>query len=616
MAKKLEGRVIAKFKVLHEVGQGGFSTVYKVTPEDPNLEGVLFAMKVSNDKKHNPLLDAEAKILAKLDHPQIPRPIMSGECSEGKYLVMNFVPSNLSFVQPSNRFENEVSRVREVLEVLSYAHTQGVVHKDLKPKNIGLNKKGEPVLLDFNIAKELKDTINHKVDGVDNSCIDSDVVQVGDILKSVLGGTEGYKSPEQRKLPVDGKVHPVDQRSDLYTMGVILYERLVGHLPDGKFKSISEKDSKKPKWLDKIVDKALAQNPNDRYQNAREFIIDIEKGLKGGFEEEDLIESSNWWSFKSKVKPEKSKLRKATDLVKTVLKYTYGFGVPKAIWDRNIKIENWSVELFSYLGSGLATIGLWAATIYGAGIKINSDLDKRFVKDFEKDPTGIIVYERNGKLGFFKAEDALKGKVQFSEFSPRFDDIENLIATTDGRLYFTGLEDGNCSSLYEINLVNNSNRKIFDSNKKLDEICETHEKDVTESNTINISIDARKAVSLKLYELDNIDAKIRSLDIEETTEGRKFMLQIGNNWYSVNNSGEDFKKENFVVNTTNNDPEKLVCSHGTHRTTSRKGKVKLEWNGLSWGSYITPIDGTPRIWVDLKPSEKPEKLLPSRYDHK
>ena len=160
----------------------------------------------------------------------------------------------------------------DVTRALERAHQSGLVHRDIKPSNIMLNSSGQTKVTDFGIARALSR------DG------DQDMTQTGMVI-----GTAAYLSPEQ------AQGNPVDQRSDVYSLGCVLYEMLGGRPPFTgdtplsvayrHVRDIPDTPSKAnpdvPKAMDAIVMKALAKNPDNRYQSATEFREDLERFLSG-----------------------------------------------------------------------------------------------------------------------------------------------------------------------------------------------------------------------------------------------------------------------------------------------------------------------------------------------
>ncbi len=203
----------------------------------------------------------EAEAIARLEHPHILPVYDSGEENGLTYLVMRYVESGTltgRLKKPID--ETEIVRLlRQVAEALAYTHRQGIIHRDIKPSNILLDPRGTALLSDFGIAKMVEAT-----EGLTGH----------DII-----GTATYMSPEQAQS------RAVDERSDIYSLGVILYEALVGHPPfeaetpmavllkhinDPLPRPCSLKPEISP-TIERVILKALAKNPADRYQTADEM---------------------------------------------------------------------------------------------------------------------------------------------------------------------------------------------------------------------------------------------------------------------------------------------------------------------------------------------------------
>ena len=611
----LEGKCIDGFQVIELKGTGGFSDVYKV---QDNL-GQIFAMKIVRDKNHAPLLSEEAKILAGLHHAQIPRAVRFGMHEDKPFLVMDYVPKTLQElmdcgkilgpdVAPYSYNQNAhflFKITKSILSILDYTHSKGIVHKDLKPKNVGFDKDDEVVIYDFNIAKNLATKIEENAQETDEqpniaSAIESDVVNVGGIQKSVLGGTEGYSSPEQRKIKIGGKVHPVDQRSDVYTVGVMLYEMLVGNLPDGNYEKPSDK-IKTPKWLDAVVDKALSQNPDKRYQSAREMLSDIKNGREGKLDAENKVvkylKETVWPTTKEVAQTVGNALWKTAKFPFWV----YGFGIPVAIdrsemdrsdFDRNAR------NLFCAF-TGLGTLALWAGTIFAIPLAYSSFSDKQFVEELKKGHKGTIVCEEDGKIRYFSAKDALQQNIHYTETATPKLGVENLIVQ-DGVLYFTGNEKEHGHALYSLNLRDGTEKKIFDLSETLNNICKkafVGSEPVNETETAQI-----RTAALKPYALNTVDAKIKDFSFSKDAD-KRIILQIGKNWYSVNKDGEDFKKENMAVMTSTK-ADACICPDGQHYLSNSGAFITLTWNGGKWGGYVTPVKGSHKMWIDFELPEQ------------
>lgn len=263
-----------RYKILKKLGAGGMATVYLA--EDQEL-GRRIAIKILNakhasDKQFVERFRREASSAAGLSHPNIVQVYDRGN-AEGTYYIAMEVIEGLSLKElvlergPSP-IPVAVNYARQILAALRFAHRNGVVHRDIKPHNVLVNDEGRVKVTDFGIARA----------GA------SEMTEVGSII-----GTAQYLSPEQARGA------PVDDRSDLYSVGVLLYELLTGEAPYNgdtpveiamkHLSAVPEAPSTKrpevPTELDSVVLRALAKNPDDRYQSAEEMDADLNAISKG-----------------------------------------------------------------------------------------------------------------------------------------------------------------------------------------------------------------------------------------------------------------------------------------------------------------------------------------------
>lgn len=282
---RLEGEKIGAYKILQKIGAGGMGTVYLAERADGEFQkkvAVKFIKKGADTDFNLSRFRRERQILANLEHPFIARLLDGGTMPDKlPYLVMEYVEGKnlLEFLRERNANPNESLRIfRQILAAVGYAHSKGLIHRDLKPGNILVNQDGVPKLLDFGIAKIL-----------DTDFIEEKASQTATFLRQL---TPEYASPEQIKG------EPITPASDIYSLGIILYEILTGRkvykfpshspheiarviceekisLPDFKFE-ISNADD-----LRFIVLKTLRKNPAERYASIDEFDTDIERFLEG-----------------------------------------------------------------------------------------------------------------------------------------------------------------------------------------------------------------------------------------------------------------------------------------------------------------------------------------------
>ncbi len=248
-----------QLEVLEVIGAGGMGTVYRA--RQPKLDRMVALKLLAEPLGRNPAFaerfQREARVLAKLNHPNIVSVFDFGEAGGFYYLLMEFVDGvNLRQAMRAGKFTptQALEVVPRICEALQFAHEHGILHRDIKPENILLDSKGRVKIADFGIAKLM---------GTGGS-------EVTLTASGAVLGTLAYMAPEQIEKPGE-----VDHRADIYSLGVVFYEMLTGELPLGRFAPPSQKTPVDER-VDAIVLRALAKERELRQQSAGEVKTQVE----------------------------------------------------------------------------------------------------------------------------------------------------------------------------------------------------------------------------------------------------------------------------------------------------------------------------------------------------
>jgi serine/threonine protein kinase len=248
-----------ELEILELIGFGGMGAVYKA--RQPKLDRLVALKILSHDLAEDPAFEErfsrEARVLARLNHPNIVTVFDFGSNGPFCFLLMEYVEGvNLRQAMRAGSFTpaESLALVQDVCTALKFAHEEGVLHRDIKPENILLDSRGRVKIADFGIAKLI---------GIDEED-DYTLTMPGYAL-----GSPHYMAPEQIETPGD-----IDQRADIYSLGVVFYELLTRELPIGRFAPPSERSPMDPR-IDEIVMRALEKDRKARFQNAGEVKTEV-----------------------------------------------------------------------------------------------------------------------------------------------------------------------------------------------------------------------------------------------------------------------------------------------------------------------------------------------------
>jgi Tol biopolymer transport system component/tRNA A-37 threonylcarbamoyl transferase component Bud32 len=267
------GKQLGSYRVMEQIGVGGMATVYKAyhATMDRYVAVKILAEQMSKDPDFRVRFEREAKVIAKLEHAHILPVYDYGEAEGRLFLVMRYIDAGtLKDRMAAGPIESaEISHIlNQVGAALAYAHRSDVVHRDIKPANVLLDAQGDCYLTDFGLAKMMEASIQ--------------------LTKTGVGlGTPAYMSPEQ------GQGEKVDHRSDVYSLGVVLYELVTGQVPyqaetplavvlkhiTAPLPLPSAVKSDVHPAVERVILRALSKNPDDRFDSTTEMAAAFELAL-------------------------------------------------------------------------------------------------------------------------------------------------------------------------------------------------------------------------------------------------------------------------------------------------------------------------------------------------
>lgn len=273
---------VEDYEILHRLADGGMGSVWRAVQISTHR---LVALKVIHtvalhSERALARFEREVELAARLEHPNIARVYDSGVHHKSYYYAMELLDEGQHldvYVQKEQLTQKQILElIHTICTAVQYAHQRGIIHRDLKPSNILITPDGQPHVLDFGLAKDLLEEQQDRTVSID-----------GDLM-----GTPAYMSPEQAAGDLDN----VDVRTDVYTLGVILYQLLTDHFPydvSGRLfevlDNIQNTEPQRPRIIDTQINldleavllKSLEKEADKRYQSVADLSHDIQSYLQG-----------------------------------------------------------------------------------------------------------------------------------------------------------------------------------------------------------------------------------------------------------------------------------------------------------------------------------------------
>ena len=277
------GQTLAHYEILDKLGSGGMGVVYRArdTKLKRDVAIKVLSERFAGDRERMARFEREARVLASLNHPNIAA-IYGLEESEGVFALVMELVEGQTLAQRIERgaleLEEAIDIAAQVAAGLDAAHAKGIIHRDLKPANVMITDDGTVKVLDFGLAKALEGDAPESIDDSNSPTLSRAATQAG-----VLLGTAGYMSPEQAR----GK--PVDKRTDIWALGVVLFEMLTGtRLFHGETMSdtLAAVLKTEPDWtalpaetpwlLKRLLRRCLEKNQKERLHDVADVRLDLQ----------------------------------------------------------------------------------------------------------------------------------------------------------------------------------------------------------------------------------------------------------------------------------------------------------------------------------------------------
>jgi serine/threonine protein kinase len=276
-----------RYRLLERIARGGMGVVYAAEDQMLARRVALKVLDVSiPDSDFGHRLNREARVLARLEHPGIVPVHDVGTLADGRvFYAMKFVEGQRLdlHIDSVPSLPDRLRLFLRICDAVAFAHARGVLHRDLKPSNVMVGAFGEVLVMDWGLAKIVRDSASSETSADPGATIfqmsnanssETESTQATAVTgHGTVLGTPGYMSPEQAR----GDIAQLDQRSDIFSLGALL--RFLADAPSPQ--QAGRSNTRKDKSIDAICAKAIAHHPNDRYSDVRDLSADVSRYLDG-----------------------------------------------------------------------------------------------------------------------------------------------------------------------------------------------------------------------------------------------------------------------------------------------------------------------------------------------
>ena len=291
-----------KYRLESELARGGMGTVYLAEDAELNRQvaiKVLNSSDVTADLRERMI--REAQIIARLEHPGIVPVHDAGVLPDGRvFYAMKYVRGKRldEYAAETDSIRDRLRKFQAACDAVAFAHAHGVIHRDLKPQNIMIGSFGEVLVLDWGVAKILrKHESASEADTLRLPCKSNSNHKAGDTTDGTVIGTRHYMSPEQAR----GEIDRLDERSDVYSLGAVLYFLLTNRAPSATRPRTA--NPKVSKAAEAICMKAMSPELDARYATAADLSRDVGKLLDAepvSAYSESIFEKTGRWAGKNR----------------------------------------------------------------------------------------------------------------------------------------------------------------------------------------------------------------------------------------------------------------------------------------------------------------------------